>query len=123
MYGLSALQRLALALLLPEGGLARIAVFRAGRVPLEKAVPGDGDLVGAVWVLFQHVTRDVAGPVLDVQRLFRPGNAGKTDQEEDHAQLHSQPPRNHASLQKAPANTSRLPIPAVAMRLHALVGL
>src|SRR4029077_11849934 len=57
----TALKRLALALLVPVGGLAHIAVLRAGSVTLEKAVPGDGDLVGAVRVLFQHVARDVAG--------------------------------------------------------------
>jgi hypothetical protein len=41
-------------------------------VPLEKPVPRDGDLVGAVGVLFQDVARDVAGPVLDIQRFLRP---------------------------------------------------
>src|SRR5947207_14174100 len=95
MYGLSALQRLALALLRPEGGLARIAVFRAGRVPLEKAVPGDGDLVGAVGVLFQHVARDVAGPILDIQRLLRPEGERITDQEDRDRKARREPVRKH----------------------------
>src|SRR5215467_8245322 len=78
------LERLALALLVPEGRLARVAVLRAGRVPLEEAVPGDGDLVGAVRVLFQHVARDIAGPVLDIEGLFRSRGNRKADQEKDH---------------------------------------
>src|SRR5213082_1323399 len=82
----TALQGLALALLVPVARLARVAVFRAGGVPLEKAVPRDGDLVGAVRVFFQDVARDVAGPVLDIQRLFRPHDRRKPNQEKDNGE-------------------------------------
>src|SRR5437660_1144256 len=91
----SELQRLALALLVPEAGLARIAVFRAGRVPLEKAVPRDGDLVGAVRVLFQHVARDVAGPGFNIQQLLRPEGERITDQEDRDRKARREPVRKH----------------------------
>src|ERR1700730_14781846 len=91
----SALQRLALAFLVPKAGLAGVAVLRAGSVALEKPVPGDGDLVGAVRVLFQDVARDVAGPVLDSQRFLRPYDRRKADQKEDDGKPRGQPLRGH----------------------------
>ena len=64
-------------------------------VPLEKPVPRDGDLVGAVGVLFQDVARDVAGPVLDIQRFLRPYDGRKADQKKDDGEPRGPPVRNH----------------------------
>jgi len=51
--------------------------------------------VGAVRVLFQQVARDVAGPILDIQRLLRRGYRRTADQKNDDGEPRCAPVRKH----------------------------